>query len=75
MTVYLRDSELAGCRSSWLAGMCPCCGSEICGWEWNGAVHEPQAIAEDVLLCGRCAGNQHLNDPELRTAVLIALVP
>lgn len=51
---YFSDSY-----ARWADGKCPCCASEICDWEWDGQVYEPQAIGEGVMMCGRCIGNNH----------------
>lgn len=44
---------------AWRAGRCPCCGGPLDSWEWRGEVTEPQALAELVMLCGRCVANEH----------------
>ncbi len=51
-------------RHRWQLGQCVCCG---------GAMHQPRAIAEGVLLCGHCARRNHLNRPGELAAVLKAL--
>jgi len=62
-------------RPRWEAGLCPCCGSELCAWPGpDGTEHQPAPIAEGVIMCGRCIGNQH-NDAETTAALLSALVP
>ena len=66
---------LKDCRRLWQAGLCLCCGGELCGWKWNGIVHEPTAIAEGVMMCGRCIGNNHQEVDGLLTGMLRALVP
>jgi hypothetical protein len=75
VTVNPRDFE--DVRSRWLAGLCPCCGSEICGWDhtYRDESYEPEPIAEGVMICGRCVGNEHVVDPEFRDAMLAALLP
>jgi hypothetical protein len=60
----------------WLAGRCPCCGSDLVEWEWNGVVHEPQVVAEDVMFCGRCIGNDHhVDPPDVLPSLLESLLP
>lgn len=69
--------DFAGARARWLAARCPCCGGEICGWDhpYRDEAFEPEAIGEDVMLCGRCIGNEHAADPEFRDAMLAAILP
>lgn len=50
----------------WKRGDCPCCPSELVEWDWNGVVYQPEAVAEGVILCGRCIGNEHHRPAELR---------
>lgn len=64
-------------RERWLAGLCLCCGGEMGSWDhpYLDEHYEPSMIAEGVMLCGRCTGCQHLENPRLRAACLAALVP
>jgi len=68
-------SDFDGTRERWLAGLCPCCGGDLCEWEWRDEVHEPQPIAEGVMLCGRCIGNEHHVTPGFTEVILASLVP
>lgn len=72
----LNPLDLEDVRTRWLAGLCPCCGAGICGWDhtYRDESFEPEAIGEGVVICGRCVGNQHLGDPEFRVAMLMAIV-
>jgi hypothetical protein len=67
----------AGTRDRWIAGLCLCCSGELAGWEdLQGVVHEPEAVAEGVFMCGRCIGkNHHIDPPEVLYGLLKALVP
>ena len=61
-------------RPRWEAGLCPCCGGELCAWPGpDGTDVQPAPIAEGVTMCGRCIGNHH-NDPETTQILLKALV-
>ena len=69
-------SDFKGCRRLWLAGLCPCCGGDLDDWEWEGVVHEPQAVAEGVMFCGRCIANEHHTDPpQVLPLLLESLLP
>jgi hypothetical protein len=58
------DFAFRNIRKLWERGLCPCCGSPLFGWTTNdGEEFEPVAIAEGVMICGRCNGNKHC-DPE-----------
>lgn len=58
----------------WRGGLCPCCGDDLVLWEWDGTVYEPEAVAEEVILCGRCIGNEHYRPDELEYVLgLLAL--
>lgn len=53
-----------------LAGLCPCCGMEP---DWYD--HDPLAIAEGVLMCGRCVVNEHhLRPPSFLGRLLHAVL-
>ena len=72
----IEPGDFEDARPRWLAGLCPCCGSDICEWEWNDVTTEPEAIAEGVMICGRCIANDHLNAADGFTQALLAsLVP
>lgn len=63
-TKYLDDEDANHTRRYYQAGMCPCCGSDLTSWPSpSGEYIEPQAIAEGVMLCGRCIGNEHQETP------------
>jgi len=54
----------AGVYQAWAAGVCPCCSSALDSWPApDGRTVEPAAIGEGVMLCGRCIGNRHHEDP------------
>lgn len=54
------EAEAAETRRRWQAGLCPCCGMSLIPWPGpDGVEHMPEAIGEDVELCGRCMGNRH----------------
>jgi hypothetical protein len=67
--LFLR-SDFAACRGSWLAGRCPCCSADL---DWWG--RDPEPIAEGVMICGRCAENEHHADPEFIQMMLTSLLP
>lgn len=55
--------DYAGCRAYWKAGRCPCCGGKLVPWPGpDGTEHQPEAVAEGVMFCGRCIGNRHHSD-------------
>jgi hypothetical protein len=57
--------DFTECRRLWLAGKCPCCGAELDSWiNSNHETIQPEAIAEGVMMCGRCIGNEHHIRPE-----------
>jgi hypothetical protein len=50
-------------RELWLKGLCPCCAGSMIKWEHqDGTVYEPEFVADMVMLCGRCIGNEHTRD-------------
>lgn len=57
----------------WARGECPCCGSVLCEWEWDGELFEPRPIGEGVTICGRCVGNDHDEPPEFARLMLEAI--
>lgn len=67
-------NRAATCRAYWEAGRCPCCGAGLDPWEWAGVEHQAAAVAEGVMFCGRCIGNQHTEPPEVLAAILAAIV-
>jgi hypothetical protein len=71
------DPLLADCRRYWLAGRCPCCGSELCEWPApDGSLVAPETVAEGVVMCGRCIGNHHHEKPgEFLPLLLESLLP
>lgn len=62
-------------RRYYQAGRCPCCGSGLYEWRNNkGDVFYPEAIGEEVLLCGRCIANEHqIRPPEVVQWILQSL--
>jgi hypothetical protein len=54
----------------WAAGLCACCGGELC--EWIDGTPE-QAVAEGVQFCGRCMANCH-DEPAVILVILDAIV-
>ena len=70
-------TDFPGCRDHWLAGKCPCCGMSLSPWPAPGGSEvEPEAVAEGVIFCGRCIGNEHhLQPPEFLPGMLEALLP
>jgi CO dehydrogenase/acetyl-CoA synthase alpha subunit len=65
-------------RKRWEAGLCPCCAGDICEWTatYDGTVYEPEPIAEGVMMCGRCIGNEHhAGEFNVVPLILAALVP
>lgn len=65
-------ADFDGARSRWLAGKCPCCGSDALEPDADGT--EPEPVAEGVIICGRCIANRHLDDG-VRELILAALLP
>lgn len=63
------DALYRSCRPCWFAGKCLCCGGGLHDWD-----EEPRAVAEGVLMCGRCFVNKHYEPPEILAAMLKALV-
>lgn len=58
-------------RRRWEAGLCPCCAGDLCEWV-DGT--QSAAIGEEVLICGRCAANDHVASvPGLAEAMLMAI--
>ena len=54
------DPNAIKVRNLWTRGLCPCCGSPLFGWtHQDGTEFEPVPIAEGVMICVRCNGNQH----------------
>ena len=57
----------------WAAGLCPCCGADLCPWTGriDGVLSEidPGPVAEGVMFCGRCMAMEHLQRPEERHAM------
>jgi hypothetical protein len=64
-------NESSDPRSRWLAGLCPCCGTDLTE-HVDGT--QPEAIGEGVTICGRCVANDHMRDGfrELLLAALVA---
>jgi hypothetical protein len=61
-------------RRLWLAGRCPCCGTEADEPDVDGT--EPELIGEGVLMCGRCIRNRHMDyPPGSGEALLLAVLP
>ena len=54
----------------WAHGLCPCCAGSICEGTYGG---QPRAIGEGVMICGRCAENEHDDIPGLIDAMLLAI--
>jgi hypothetical protein len=73
MELTINPAGFDGARSRWLAGLCPCCGSEVCEYYYDGTM--PEAIGEGVMICGQCIANRHVIDPEFRAAMLAAILP
>ena len=58
----------------WAAGRCPCCAGPVDDWEDSaGEITDPEAIAERVMLCGRCIANEHHTPPGFLAALLEAI--
>ena len=55
----IRDEDFADCYARWVMGRCPCCGGEVCDWEFKDVYACVAAIGEGVYMCGRCVGNEH----------------
>lgn len=74
--IKLTEKEAADTRRVWLAGLCPCCSSELYPWpDRDGNEVEPETVAEEVVFCGRCILNRHHEYPEgVLEAILEALV-
>lgn len=54
------QEEARELRRRWMAGRCPCCGGGLYSWPGpDGVEHQPEAIGEGVMMCGRCMGNEH----------------
>lgn len=69
------DDLYAGCRAAWRAGRCPCCSGVLEDWTWGEVTHQPAAVAEGVVFCGRCIGQRHhLDLPLFLPQLLKALV-
>jgi hypothetical protein len=75
VTVPVYASDFADARPRWLAGLCPCCGGDICEWEWRDDIWEPKAIGEGVMICGRCVGNDHMAPDGFVELLLASLLP
>jgi hypothetical protein len=67
----IRREDFADARARWLAGLCPCCGGEVC--EHHDGT-EPAPIAEGVMICGRCIANYHLAQPDFVETMLASLL-
>lgn len=65
----------AGTYRLWTAGLCPCDGAELDKYIGSdGQPVEPEAIAEGVMLCGRCiAMEHHIRPPEVKEGILKAI--
>lgn len=70
------EEEDADTRRRFLAGLCPCCCGDIIPWPGpDGIDYEPEPVAEGVMLCGRCIGNEHhLGELSVVPHILRALV-
>jgi hypothetical protein len=67
-------SESDSIRRAWEDGKCPCCTGDLIPWPGpDGVEHEPEAIAEGVMMCGRCMGNEHYI--EAAEFILSSLIP
>jgi hypothetical protein len=71
--VCIIPEDFRDAYARWKMLLCPCCASEMCDWEWRGEVTEPRAIAEGIMLCGRCIANDHAADPEFVVAMMRAI--
>jgi hypothetical protein len=69
---YVHPEDFADARPRWLAGLCPCCGAPADEPGTDGTAAE--AVAEGVIMCGRCTAGQHLAGGLLRI-MLAALLP
>lgn len=68
MPLVLSPKEFESCRRYWASGLCPCCGSGLNDWD-----EEPEAVAEGVMMCGRCIKNEHYNPPQFLKMMLEAI--
>lgn len=75
--MILKKEDFRDARARWLRGLCPCCGAPPDEWEHyrTGEVTEPKAIAEDVVICGRCIANDHLEPDGFVEFLLASLIP
>jgi hypothetical protein len=75
--VIIPADQAEDCRRAWSAGLCPCCSSRLHEWPGpNGEDVFPEMVAEGVIFCGRCIGNNHHTDPPgFLEAMLEALIP
>jgi hypothetical protein len=69
---YARIDDFSDARPRWLAGLCPCCGMPADLEHVDGT--EAEAIAEGVIICGRCVANRHMDGP-VRSLMVAALLP
>jgi hypothetical protein len=73
MEFGINPEDFKGAYQRWKEQRCPCCGSELWDWEWKGEVTAPAAIAEGILLCGRCTANDHADEPEFVRGMMEAI--
>ena len=67
--------DLSYCRAYYLRGDCPCCGSPLVSWPGSDREYEPEAVAEGVMMCGRCIGSHHYEPPGFLADLLRSLTP
>jgi hypothetical protein len=62
-------------RRAFMNGWCPCCQGRMISWPGpDGTEWDPAPIAEGVMACGRCHGNQHFRNDDAGNKTLATIL-